>query len=144
MAITSASPLTPLEDLLNQKGQAFAPDAGFPAAVSVTGTPAAVLRYTIASVAWPRRFSVTGTSYLGYSQNNDVELVWFNGSTPFARAQYKMSGTYGATFTVAGWFDLASGATSVLELRVTRVAGTGIITNSIGTYSQAQVIAMPN
>lgn len=144
MPITTLSQITPLADLLNQKAQAFTPDSGFPASISVTGTPAAVLRYTITSVAWPRRFSVSGSSFLGYTQANDIELGWFNGSTPFARAQQRMVASVGGTLTVAGYFDLASGASAVLELRVTRVAGTGIVTNSIGTYSQASVVAVPN
>lgn len=144
MPIIGSNPLTPIEGYFNQKAQAFTPDPGYPASISVTGTPAAVLRYTITAVAWPRRFSLAGSSHLAYSQSSDVSLRWFNGATPCGNAQRRMVATVGDTLTATGWFDLAAGATSVLELRVTRVAGTGLITNSISDATMATVVAVPN
>ena len=123
--------------------QILTQDGGFPVAGSVTTEEDVLDRYTIAAVPWARRFAAHGSVFTSNTQSQSHEILWYLGAVILKRSQADVVTGDGIQLTCVAPFNLAANVAGVLELRLARVSGTGIVASSSGAYTQSTVIGVP-
>jgi hypothetical protein len=134
--LAAASPAVP--QILTRNG-------GFPLAGSVTTEEDVLDRYTVAAVPWARRIACQGMTFAANTQSTDHEILWYRDSTVIGRSQVRGVAGIGNQMVCIGQpFLLAANTGVVLELRLARVNGTGIVSTSASDYTTSSVITVPS
>jgi len=101
-------------------------DGGFPAAVTDATGAFTSNRITVASAAYPRLLIVTSQTLARYSQGGQIDADLFVNSTQIGQFRIDFSEVeVFESFCPGGQFRLPASTAGVVEVRWTRVSGTG-------------------